>query len=208
MCSSDLAFYTVIAGAEKKDRSAIAERDRKVTAYHEAGHALVTRLMVPENRVSRITIIPSTKGAGGFSMNIPPDRMYYRKKDMENSIRIGLAGRAAEELIFGEENVTTGASNDLEKATETILNMVRRFGMNPKSGLLNYDVLYRNGMQQVQDEILQECKNTMDQFYREVQALLQENRRILAAIAENLLARETLEERDLDAILQAYGKAG
>jgi len=127
---------------------------------------------------------------------------------MENSIRIGLAGRAAEELIFGEENVTTGASNDLEKATETILNMVRRFGMNPKSGLLNYDVLYRNGMQQVQDEILQECKNTMDQFYREVQALLQENRRILAAIAENLLARETLEERDLDAILQAYGKAG
>ena len=204
----DKAFYTVIAGAEKKDRSAIAERDRKVTAYHEAGHALVTRLMVPENRVSRITIIPSTKGAGGFSMNIPPDRMYYRKKDMENSIRIGLAGRAAEELIFGEENVTTGASNDLEKATETILNMVRRFGMNPKSGLLNYDVLYRNGMQQVQDEILQECKNTMDQFYREVQALLQENRRILAAIAENLLARETLEERDLDAILQAYGKEG
>ena len=202
------AFYTVVAGAEKKDRSAIAERDRKVTAYHEAGHALITRLMVPENRVSRITIIPSTKGAGGFSMNIPPDRMYYRKKDMENSIRIGLAGRAAEELIFGEKNITTGASNDLEKATETILNMVRRFGMNPKSGLLNYDVLYRNGMQQVQEEILQECKNTMDQFYREVRTLLQENRKILAAIAENLLARETLEERDLDAILETYGKAG
>ncbi len=204
----DKAFYTIVAGAEKKDRSAIAERDRKVTAYHEAGHALITRLMVPENRVSRITIIPSTKGAGGFSMNIPPDRMYYRKKDMENSIRIGLAGRAAEELIFGEENITTGASNDLEKATETILNMVRRFGMNSKSGLLNYDVLYQNGMQQVQDEILQECKNAMNQFYREVRMLLQENRRILAAIAENLLARETLEERDLDAILRKYGKAG
>jgi cell division protease FtsH len=204
----DKAFYTVIAGAEKKDRSTIAEHDRKVTAYHEAGHALVTKLVSPENQVSRITIIPSTKGAGGFSMNIPPDRMYYKKKDMENSIKVALAGRASEELIFGEENITTGASNDLEKATGTLLNMVRRFGMKPKSGLLNYDVLYNNGFRQVQDEVMEECKTSMDELYTEVKELLQGNKKVLEALTENLLARETLDEKDLDLIIQTFAKAG
>jgi cell division protease FtsH len=204
----DKAFYTVIAGAEKKDRSTISEQDRRVTAYHEAGHALITKLVAPENRVSRITIIPSTKGAGGFSMNIPPDRMYYKKKDMENSIKIALAGRAAEELIFGEDNITTGASNDLEKATGTLLNMVRRFGMNSKSGLLNYDVLYNNGFRHIHEDILQECKTSMDKLYYEVKELLQGNKKLLERIAENLLARETLDEKDLDLIIQTFSKAG
>ncbi|HHU49704.1 MAG: ATP-dependent zinc metalloprotease FtsH [Caldicoprobacterales bacterium] len=204
----DKAFYTVIAGAEKKDRSTISEQDRRVTAYHEAGHALITKLTAPENRVSRITIIPSTKGAGGFSMNIPPDRMYHKKKDMENSIRIALAGRASEELVFGEANVTTGAANDLEKATDTLLNMIRRFGMNSRSGLLNYDVLYNNGFRQVQDDIIEECRTHMDELYQEVKELLQKNRRVLGAIAESLLTHETLEEKDLDLIIQAFAKAG
>lgn len=204
----ETAFYTVVAGAEKKDRSSVSDTERMITAYHESGHALVTKLAAPENRVTRITIIPSTKGVGGFSMNIPPDRMYHRKKDMENSIRVALAGRAAEELIFGEDNITTGASNDLEKATGTLLNMIRRFGMNAKSGLLNYDVLYNNGLQQVQDEILEECRRRMDELYKEVRDLLRNNRRILEAIAENLLARETLDEKDLDLIINAFAKAG
>jgi len=204
----DKAFYTVIAGAEKKDRSTISEQDRRVTAYHEAGHALVTRFIAPENKVSRITIIPSTKGAGGFSMNIPPDRMYHKKRDMENSIKIALAGRAAEELIFGQENITTGASNDLEKATDTLLNMIRRFGMNSTSGLLNYDVLYNNGFRQVQADVLEECKVRMDAFYDEVKGLLLSNIRILEAVAESLLARETLDDKDLDLIIQAFEKAG
>lgn len=203
----DKAFYTVIAGSEKKDRSTISDEDRKITAYHESGHALMTRLIAPENKVSRITIIPSTKGAGGFSMNIPPERMYHKKKDLENSIKIALAGRGAEELIFGEENITTGASNDLEKATGTLLNIVRRLGMNSKSGLLNYDVLYHNGFRQVQDEVLEECRVRMDEYYREVKQLLQENRNILKALAENLLIHETLDEKDLDQII-AFAKAG
>lgn len=204
----DKAFYTVIAGAEKKDRSTISEQDRRVTAYHESGHALITRLTAPENKVSRITIIPSTKGAGGFSMNIPPDRMYHKKKDMEANIKIALAGRAAEELIFGEENITTGASNDLEKATGTLLNMIRRFGMNAKSGLLNYDVLYNNGFREVQEEVLDECRTHMDGLYEEVRELLLKNIRVLEAIAESLLTHETLEEKDLDLIIQAFAKAG
>jgi len=195
------AFYTVIAGVEKKDRSAISEMDRRVTAFHEAGHALITKLLVPENKVTKVTIIPSTKGAGGFSMNIPPDRMYFKKKDMEDNIRILLAGRGAEEIIFGADNITTGAANDLEKATEIILNMVRRFGMKSSSGLLNYDVMYRNGMQQVQKEIFDECKTSLESLYDEVKGILMENKDLLYKIANMLLEKETLDERELDQIV-------
>lgn len=198
----DQAFYTVIAGAEKKDRSGIKDKDRQITAYHEAGHALITKLAAPENTVSRITIIPSTRGAGGFSMNIPPDRMYHKKKDMENSIRIALAGRAAEEIIFGADQVTTGASNDLQKATEILLNMVRRYGMNQRSGLLNYDVLYNNGFRQIQDALLDECKDQMEWMYTEVKRLLEHNRPILEAIAEELLQKENLDEAELEAVIK------
>jgi len=198
------AFYTVVAGFEKKDRSAISDEDRKITAFHEAGHALITKLLVPENRVTKVTIIPSTKGAGGFSMSVPPDRMYYKKKDMEDSIRIMLAGRGAEEVIFGQDNVTTGAANDIEKATEIILNMVRRFGMKSSSGLLNYDVLYRNGMQQVHSDILEECKMTLAILYDEIKDILIKNKNLLCAIAQNLLEKETLTEKDLDKIITSY----
>ena len=89
----DRAFYIVIAGLEKKDRSAINDFDRELTAYHEAGHALITRLAAPENRSFRVTIIPSTKGAGGFSLSIPPIGC-ITKSGIWNSIKIALAGRA------------------------------------------------------------------------------------------------------------------
>ena len=198
----DQAFYIVVAGYEKKDRSSISEIDRKITAYHEAGHALITKLVAPENKVSKVTIRPSTKGAGGFSMNIPPSRMYAKKKDMENNIKIMLAGRCAEEIIFGKDNITTGASNDLEKATEVLLDMVRRFGMTDSSGLLNYDVLYRNGIRQVQDNFLDEAKKNLDILYSCVRSLLMENREQLEAIAMSLLKEETLDEDQLDQILK------
>ncbi len=202
----DKAFYIVMAGLEKKDRSVINEFDRKVTAFHEAGHALVTKLIAPEHSVSRVTIIPSTKGMGGFSMNIPPDRMYYRKRDMENSIKIALGGRAAEEIMFGKDNVTTGASNDLERATEVLLDMIRRFGMGKNTGLINYDVLYSNGIRQVSEEVLSQCRETMDLFYEEVKGLLIRHKDILSAIATALLEKETLDESELDQIIMECSK--
>ncbi|MDN5276486.1 MAG: cell division protease FtsH [Clostridiales bacterium] len=202
----DKAFYIVMAGLEKKDRSTIDRFDREITAFHEAGHALVTKLIAPEHSVSRVTIIPSTKGMGGFSMNIPPDRMYYRKRDMENSIKIALAGRAAEEIVFGQDNVTTGASNDLERATEVLLDMIRRFGMGKSTGLLNYDVLYSNGIRQVSDEVLTQCSETMDIFYEEVKGLLIMHRDTLEAIATALLEKETLDEDALDQIIMECDK--
>lgn len=202
----DKAFYIVMAGLEKKDRSTIDRFDREITAFHEAGHALVTKLIAPEHSVSRVTIIPSTKGMGGFSMNIPPERMYYRKRDMENSIKIALAGRAAEEIVFGHDNVTTGASNDLERATEVLLDMIRRFGMGKSTGLLNYDVLYSNGIRQVSDEVLTQCSETMDLFYEEVKGLLIMHRDTLEAIATALLEKETLDEDALDQIIMECDK--
>ncbi len=202
----DKAFYIVMAGLEKKDRSTIDRFDRQITAFHEAGHALVTKLIAPQHKVSRVTIIPSTKGMGGFSMNIPPDRMYYRKKDMENSIKIALAGRAAEEIIFGQDNVTTGASNDLERATEVLLDMIRRFGMGKSTGLLNYDVLYSNGIRQVSDEVLVQCRQTMEGYYEEVKSLLLMHKDTLNGVATALLEKETLDEDELDQVIMECHK--
>ncbi len=196
----DRAFYTVVAGSEKKDRSCLLEMDKRITAYHEAGHALATRLLVPENRVTKVTIIPSTKGAGGFSMNIPPDRMYHRKKDMEQQIQISLAGRAAEELIFGQDGITTGASNDLEKATEIMLSLVKRFGMNDMAGMLNYDILYgsSNG---ISADIVKECRKQMEELYNDTKKVLKDNISLLHSIAHNLLEMETLGEQELNEII-------
>ena len=197
----DRAFYIVIAGLEKKDRSAINDFDRELTAYHEAGHALITRLVAPENRVSRVTIIPSTKGAGGFSLSIPPDRMYYKKRDMENSIKIALAGRAAEEIIYGEDSVTTGASNDLERATGILMDMITRFGMGEKSGLLSYKALFNNGIRHVEDELIREARDVIHSYYTEVKKILMQNKPVLEAVATALLERETLKEHELDDII-------
>ncbi|NLM12731.1 MAG: ATP-dependent metallopeptidase FtsH/Yme1/Tma family protein [Epulopiscium sp.] len=199
----DKAFYKVIAGSEKKDRSAILQIEREVTAYHEAGHALITKLVAPKNTVSKVTIIPSTKGAGGFSMNIPPDKMYHTKKEMEAQIMISLGGRIAEELIFGEENITTGASNDIEKATQIIRDYVTKYVMSKTIGLLNMEVLFNNAPQGHLEEILiSECSNHMERLYQETKELMIENKYFLNAIAEALLAQETINEEELDAIME------
>jgi cell division protease FtsH len=196
----DKSYYTVIAGAEKKDRSAISRSDREITAYHEAGHALVTKLVAPENRVTKVTIIPSTKGAGGFSVSLPPDRMYRSKKQMESSIKIALAGRIAEEIIFGRENVTTGASNDIEKATQIVMALVKQFGMGDSTGMLNYDILFHNSVAN-QEHIVEECRAFMDKYYKEISNLLVENKYLLDKIARTLLAEESIDEECLEGIL-------
>ncbi|MCL2415503.1 MAG: AAA family ATPase, partial [Defluviitaleaceae bacterium] len=130
----DAAYYTIVAGAQKKDRSQLREKDRQITAYHEAGHALAIKTLLPENIISKITIIPGTKGAAGFCANIPPDKMYYTKTELESQIIGLLAGRAAEEIIFGEDNITTGASNDISRAQSIAKDFVATYGMG-SSGL-------------------------------------------------------------------------
>ncbi len=193
----DKAFYTVVAGAEKQDRSMIDEHDRHITAYHEAGHALMTKLVAPRNSVTKVTIIPSAKGAGGFSMNIPPDKMYYSKKDMKSQVMISLAGRAAEEIIFGEDEITTGASNDIEKATSIISDYVHKYGMSEKLGLLNMKLLNQGS----ESNAVAECRVLMNELYHDTRELLIENKYYLTNLAKALLEKETLSEDDIEMIL-------
>ena len=192
----EVAFYTVIAGKEKKDRSSISELDRSITAYHEAGHALITKLLSPENSVTKVTIIPSTKGAGGFSMNIPKDKFYLNKQEIINRIKISLAGRGAEELIFGKEYITTGASNDIEKASRDLREFMLKYGMDEEMGLINTAIL--TGQESFMDsKWLERSQKYMKQFYEETKAVLKENEETLQAIASALLEKETLNEKEL-----------
>ncbi|MGF7056565.1 ATP-dependent zinc metalloprotease FtsH [Brassicibacter mesophilus] len=196
----DKAFYTVIAGEEKKDRSSISHEEKEITAYHEAGHALVTKLVSPKNRVTKISIIPSTKGAGGFSMNIPPDKMYQTKEDIRNHIIIALGGRAAEEIIFGKEMITTGASNDLQKATDMSLAMIARFGMDEEAGLLNYETLLGHSLGS-NAYILERTKSVINSLYEHTLNILKSNKEVLELIVATLLLKETIDEDELNSIL-------
>lgn len=192
----DAAFYTVVAGREKKDRSNISDLDRRITAFHEAGHTLVTKIVAPENTVSKVTIIPSTKGAGGFSMNIPKDKMYLTKEELINRIKISLAGRAAEELVFGENRITTGASNDLEKASQDIKNYMTSYGMDKHMGLLNIKVV--TGKEETDnEELIRRCRKELAKLYKETQKTIYKNKDKLYALAESLLEKETLDEKEI-----------
>ena len=192
----EVAFYTIIAGKEKKDRSNISEIDRRITAYHEAGHALITKLLAPDNSVTKVTIIPSTKGAGGFSMNIPKDKFYLNKQEMIARIKISLAGRVAEEIIFGKDYITTGASNDIEKASQDLRSFMLKYGMDEEIGLINMSVL--TGKETFEDEKwIAKSQAYMKQFYEETKAVLLNNEELLKIIAETLLEKETLDEKEL-----------
>ncbi len=192
----DAAFYTIIAGKEKKDRSNISELDRKITAYHEAGHALVTKLVAPENSVTKVTIIPSTKGAGGFSMNVPKDKMYLTKKELLARIQISLAGRVAEELIFGKDYVTTGASNDIEKASIDMKQYMVKYGMDEEIGLVNLEAI--TGKQTIENDVLlKKCQGMMKVLYEETKALMNSHKEKLEGLTLALLEKETLNEEEI-----------
>ncbi|MBS4534600.1 ATP-dependent metallopeptidase FtsH/Yme1/Tma family protein [Clostridium sp. D2Q-14] len=197
----DKAFYQVIAGEEKKDRSFISPLEKKITAYHESGHGLVTKLIAPENKVTKITIIPSTKGAGGFSMSIPPDKMYHTKEDIIKNIKIALAGRIAEEIIFGKEKITTGASNDLERVTKMVISMITRFGMDDKIGLLNYETILPNN-QGINSEVLIRAKDIVSELYESTKELLQRNIELLNKIAIYLIENESIDEIELNNFIE------
>ncbi|WIV10456.1 ATP-dependent metallopeptidase FtsH/Yme1/Tma family protein [Proteiniborus sp. MB09-C3] len=202
MVHIDKAFYTVIAGEEKKDRSYISIEEKKVTAYHEAGHALVTKLTSPLNRVTKISIIPSTKGAGGFSMNIPPDKLYQSKEDILNHIMVALAGRASEEIIFGKDKITTGALNDLQKATDMLVSMIARYGMDDNTGLLNFEVLLGDNIGS-SAYVVDRAKKLIEELYSKTLNLIKENISKLENISERLLINETMDEDELNTIINS-----
>lgn len=190
------AFYTVIAGAPKVDRSYITEKDVKITAYHEAGHALATKLLLPENYISKVTIIPSVTGAGGFNLTIPKDTLYQNQRQIKATIQTLLAGRIAEELIFGAEEVTTGASNDIQKASSIVLDYVNKFGMDSELGLFSLSCLEYES----DSKIIDKCRDLMNSLYDETKQLLQDNLNLLEQITLELVEKESLNANDIDRI--------
>ncbi|MDI9508549.1 MAG: AAA family ATPase [Bacillota bacterium] len=193
----DKAFYTVLAGAPKTDLSYISNREREITAYHEAGHALVTKLLLPENYISKVTIIPSVKGAGGFNLSIPKDSMYQSGRQILANIKILLGGRAAEELIFGADEITTGASNDIQKASSLIVDYINKYGMDPDMGLFSTQV-FQEG---IDSELVEKCRNLINLLYQETKELLSNNIEALNTLTKELLIKESLSGEDIDKLI-------
>ncbi|RMD01902.1 ATP-dependent zinc metalloprotease FtsH [Clostridium autoethanogenum] len=191
----DKAFSIVLTGYEKKDRDYIKDIDKRITAYHEVGHALVSSKVLPNEKISKITIIPSTKGAGGYTLSIPEDKLYQNKDYLRKRIMVLLGGRAAEEVIFGADYVTTGAYNDLQHSTNIAFKMVTQYGMGNTLGLLNMREL--SDLNINQNEIIKECKCLTDSIYNDVKNILIENRHCLKATVQLLMEKETLFSNDL-----------
>jgi cell division protease FtsH len=193
------AYSITLAGHEKKERSYLKEEDKLLTSYHEAGHGLVNMLLLPQDKVSKITIIPTTKGAGGYTLTIPEDTSYHRIDYLKNKIKVSLGGRAAEEIIFGKDKISTGAHGDISQTTDIALKMVTEYGMGETLGLIKLSSvgpLYSS----YGNPVIEECKNIVNELYEETLELLKENRPSLDRIATELLEKETLYEDELTKI--------
>ena len=147
-----------------------------------------------------MSIIPSTKGVGGFSLNLPSDKIYRTKKDILSNIMVALGGRAAEEIVFGKNNITTGASSDLEKATEYALSMIGNFGMDEDYGLVNYNVLLSNDIKE-NSILMERTKKILENLYQDTINLLNNSKEELENITKALLLKETINEDELNSIL-------
>lgn len=190
----DKAYLKIIAGDEKKDKSFMTEQDKKITAIHEAGHAVVTNAL-NNATISKISIIPTTKGAGGFCLNIFEDKLFQTKKDIENQIMSLYGGRCAEEIILGSENITTGAYNDIEKATKLIIDYVSKYGMTDNN-ILSHNILKEN------NNTLDIYKKISLNLYEKTKNILIENIKNLEKLANELIEKETLDEKQIYNILK------
>lgn len=204
------AVEVVIAGKEKKDRI-LNEQEKKTVAYHEVGHALVTALEKNAEPVQKITIVPRTMGSLGYVMQVPEEEKYLMsEKELQARLKTLLAGRAAEELVF--DTVTTGAANDIEKATDVARAMVTQYGMSERFGLICLETVeskYLDGRAslncgektaaQIDDEVMRILKNC----YEEAKAMLAENRDTLDRIAEYLIEKETITGKEFMKIFKA-----
>ena len=199
----------VIAGKAKKDR-VLSEKERKIVSYHEVGHALAAALQKDSEPVQKITIVPRTMGALGYTMQVPEEEKYLMSKaDIETEVVTLLAGRAAEELVF--DSVTTGASNDIERATNMVNAMITQYGMSEKFGLMGLarvEDQYLSGRRVLNcgdataAEIDQEVMRILKESYDKALALLRDNRDALDKIAAFLIERETITGKEFMDILE------
>ena len=206
------AITKVIAGVAKKSR-VISEPERKLTAYHEAGHAVCAHVLPHVSPVHQVTIVPRGR-AGGFTMQLPvEDKFYATKNEMKENIVVLLGGRVAEELTL--DDISTGASNDLERVSATARNMVTKYGMSSKLGPMTFgdseDEVFlgnsfaskKNYSEEVAYEIDKEISRIVDESYKQTKKILQDNMDRLQYVAKALLVYETL---DADQFLKAFNK--
>ena len=204
------AIERVIAGPERRSRL-ISEDEKKVTAYHEAGHAIVAHMLKHCDPVLKITIIPRGM-AGGYTMSLAEDVMFMTRSKFLDTISMALGGRVAEELVFDE--ITTGASNDLERVTKMARNMVTRYGMSDRLGPMIYgqkeELVFlgreigeqRDYSESVAEEIDDEVRRIVSEAYERARQVLTENREKLELIAQTLLEVETLEREEFVALME------
>ena len=208
-----LAFVKVGIGAEKKSR-VISEKEKRITAYHEAGHALLFHLLPDVGPVHTISIIPTGRGAAGYTMPLPErDEMFYTKGKMLQDIVVSLGGRVAEELVIGD--VTSGASQDIKQATGVARAMVTKFGMSDKVGLINYDseddevfigrdlAHTRSYGEDVATLIDGEVKRIIDEAHEQARKIISDHIQVLHACAQLLIDKEKIGREEFEALFSA-----
>ena len=205
-----VSFETVIAGTEKKN-TVLTDMEKRLVAYHEVGHALIAALEKHSQPVSKITIVPHTSGALGYTMQMPEEEKFlFTKDELEAELRTLVGGRAAEQVVFGVQ--TTGASNDLQRATSLARSMIAQYGMSPELGLMapatvnnNYldGQAYLDCSQETSAKVDAALRSTLDKVYADTQRILRENMDLLREIAEYLLVKETITGEELMAYINA-----
>ncbi len=203
----------VIAGKEKKDRI-LSPKEKKTVAYHEVGHALITALEKQAEPVQKITIVPRTMGSLGYVMQVPEEEKYLMtKEEMLARIVTLLGGRASEEIVF--DSVTTGASNDMEKATDMARSMITQYGMSEKFGLMSLETVenrYLDGRATLNcsdataAEVDNEVKKLIKECYEKAKKLINENRKALDKIAEFLYEKETITGKEFMEIFNSVNE--
>jgi cell division protease FtsH len=202
----------IMMGAERKSM-VMSEDEKKLTAYHEAGHAIVGRLVPDHDPVYKVSIIPRGR-ALGVTMFLPEeDRYSYSKRRLESSIASLFGGRIAEEVIFGHDNVTTGASNDIERATDIARNMVTKWGLSEKLGPLAYSedegevflgrsvTQHKNLADDTARVIDEEVRDVIDRNYKHAEQLLKDNMDILHSMTDALMKYETIDSAQIDQLM-------
>jgi len=205
------ATFKVIIGPEKKSR-VISESEKKLTAYHEAGHALAVRIVSTTDKVDRISIIPSGRAGGYTAFKPEEDKTFLTKSQLMEKILIALGGRAAEEIVLGE--ISTGAYNDLQEANNVARNMITRYGMSEKLSNLIFgsetDEIFlgkdfahaKNYSEQMAAEIDMEVKNIIDSCYGKIVSVLRDNINKLNAVAMKLIEKEKIEGHEFEELFE------
>ena len=206
------AFVKVGIGAEKKSRI-ISDKEKKITAYHEAGHAILFHVLPDVGPVYTVSIIPTGVGAAGYTMPLPEkDEMFATKSRMLQDIMVSLGGRIAEEIIFGD--ITTGASSDIKKATKTARRMVTRYGMSDNIGVICYDddddevfigkdlAHAKAHSEEISGEIDKEVKHIIDDCYTKAKDIILQHEDVLHSCAQLLLEKEKINRDEFEALFQ------